>query len=252
MSSVSGPNRPLGGICGPRKGKRMKFYGFQKMTLLDYPGKVACTVFTGGCNFRCPFCHNALLVTQLNPADAISDTEILTYLKKRQGLLDGVCVTGGEPLLWKELPAFLAEVKSLGYAVKLDTNGSFPETLKALVREKLVDYAAMDIKNSPEKYALTAGLDSIELEAVGESIRFLLEEHIPYEFRTTVTEEFHTVEDIRKAAEWIRGAEAYFLQGFVDSGNVIGGTLHPQPKEVMEQMREAAAAFVPSVTLRGV
>ena len=230
----------------------MKMYGFQKLTLLDFPGKVACTVFTGGCNFRCPFCHNALLVTQLDPSTAMEEEEILSYLKKRTGLLDGVCVTGGEPLLWEELPAFLEKLKGLGYAVKLDTNGSFPERLADLVKRGLIDYAAMDIKNCPARYAETAGIPSLDLSKIEESIRFLMNGTLPYEFRTTVTAEYHTIEDIRAAAEWISGAKRYFLQGFVDSGNVIGGTLHPQPKAVMEEMRKAASVFVADTELRGV
>ena len=164
----------------------MKFYGIQKMTLLDYPEHVACTLFTGGCNFRCPFCHNALLVTELDGNCVISEEEVLAFLGKRRGLLDGVCVTGGEPLINHDIGEFLQKVKALGFKVKLDTNGTNPGLLKALVAANLVDYVAMDVKNSPEKYALTVGLETLDMEPVEESIRFLLGGTVDYEFRTTV------------------------------------------------------------------
>ena len=166
----------------------MRFYGFQKMTLLDFPGKVACTLFTGGCNMRCPFCHNALLVTELEQGnDTWDEAEVLTFLRRRKGLLDGVCVTGGEPTLQPELAPFLRRVKELGYAVKLDTNGTRPEVLRALVGEGLVDYVAMDVKNSPARYALTAGVPAAELSGVFTSMDFLLSGTVDYEFRTTGT-----------------------------------------------------------------
>lgn len=230
----------------------MKFHGFQKMTLLDYPGKVACTVFTGGCNFRCPFCHNALLVTQLNEAEDYDEEEIIGYLKKRKGLLDGVAVTGGEPLLSDETVEFIRRVKGEGYAVKLDTNGSFPERLKYLVNEKLVDYVAMDIKNSKELYSKTAGISNLNLSAIEESVSFLLEGNVDYEFRTTVVNGLHTVESISAAARWIQGAKRYFLQNFVDSGNLIDESMTGVSKEEMEKMRQAALQYVPNVQLRGI
>lgn len=230
----------------------MKFHGFQKMTLLDYPGKVACTVFTGGCNFRCPFCHNALLVTQLNEAEDYDEEEIIEYLKKRKGLLDGVAVTGGEPLLSDETVEFIRRVKGEGYAVKLDTNGSFPERLKYLVSEKLVDYVAMDIKNSKELYSKTAGISNLNLSAIEESVSFLLEGNVDYEFRTTVVNGLHTVERISAAARWIQGAKRYFLQYFVDSGNLIDDSMTGVSKEEMEKMRQAALQYVPNTQLRGI
>lgn len=230
----------------------MKFHGFQKMTLLDYPGKVACTVFTGGCNFRCPFCHNALLVTQLNEAEDYDEEEIIEYLKKRKGLLDGVAVTGGEPLLSDETVEFIRRVKGEGYAVKLDTNGSFPERLKYLVSEKLVDYVAMDIKNSKELYSKTAGISNLNLPAIEESVSFLLEGNVDYEFRTTVVNGLHTVERISAAARWIQGAKRYFLQNFVDSGNLIDESMTGVGKEEMEKMRQAALQYVPNTQLRGI
>lgn len=233
----------------------MIFYGFQKMTLLDYPGKVACTLFTGGCNLRCPFCHNAGLVTGLEQTEEnslIRDGEVLAFLKKRQGLLDGVCITGGEPLLHRELPAFLRSVRSLGYPVKLDTNGTFPDRLRALVEEGLVDYVAMDIKNSPAKYAMTAGVPDLDLTPIRQSVAYLLEGHVDYEFRTTVLNDFHTPEDMAAIAAWISGAPRYFIQNFEDSGHLLRPGLRPLPREALESMRTAAEAGGLAVSLRGV
>lgn len=230
----------------------MQIHGFQKMTLLDYPGKVAATVFTGGCNFRCPFCHNALLVTELSGSPVIPEEEVLAHLEKKKKLLDGVAVTGGEPLLQKDLPAFLKKLKEMGYPVKLDTNGSFPDRLKELVKAGLVDYVAVDIKNRPEKYAETVGVADFDLTPVRETVDFLLSDAVDYEFRTTVVRQFHTPEDIRAAADWIRGAKRYFLQNFVDSGNLIQPGLTGVSSEEMEEMASAARTILPRVALRGV
>ena len=222
------------------------------MTLLDFPGKVACTVFTGGCNFRCPFCHNALLVTELNEAETFDDEEILSFLKKRKGLLDGVAITGGEPLMTDEIIDFIKKIKAEGYPVKLDTNGSYPERLKYLVNNNLADYVAMDIKNSRELYAETAGIRNLNLSAIEESVSFLLQGNVDYEFRTTVVKNFHTINSIASAAEWIKGAKRYFLQNFIDSGNLIGDGICGVDKDEMEKMREAASQFVPQTTIRGI
>lgn len=230
----------------------MRIDGLQKMTLLDFPGKVACTVFTGGCNFRCPFCHNALLVTELPQKPDYTVDEILSFLKKRQGLLDGVAITGGEPLMNPEIDSFIREIRKLGYSVKLDTNGSFPERLEKIVNDGLIDYVAMDIKNCKKKYAETVGLSSFDLSKVERSVDFLKNGSVDYEFRTTVVREFHTVEDIRKAAEWISGAKRYFLQNFVDSGNLIDPSVGGVDKETMFRMKEAAADFVPQTEIRGI
>ena len=230
----------------------MRIDGLQKMTLLDFPGKVACTVFTGGCNFRCPFCHNASLVTKLPEKPDYSEDEILSFLEKRTGLLDGVAITGGEPLLNPDIADFIRKIRSMGYAVKLDTNGSFPERLKAIVGEGLVDYVAMDIKNRKEKYAETIGLKNLDLSKIEESIEFLKTGAVDYEFRTTVVEQFHTVEDIRAAAEWISGAKRYFLQNFVDSGELICEEVSGADKETMLKMKSAAADFVPQTEIRGI
>lgn len=230
----------------------MKICGFQKLTLLDFPGRVACTVFTGGCNFLCPFCHNALLVTELSETDEIPKSEIMDYLKKRAGILDGVCVTGGEPLLQPDIEGFLSELKSLSLAVKLDTNGSFPEKLRSVVEKGLCDYVAMDIKNSKEKYAETVGIDGFDISPIEESVDFLLSNKVDFEFRTTVVRELHTEEDIEKISRWISGAPRYFLQNFVDSGKLIGDNLSPVSPEKLEAMRKNALKHIDVVELRGV
>ncbi len=226
----------------------MIFGGFQKLTLLDFPGRVACTIFTKGCNFRCPFCHNALLVTDMDDV-SYTEAEILDYLKKRIGILDGVCITGGEPLMQSELEDFIKKVKNLGYAVKLDTNGSYPDKLKDLVGKGLIDYVAMDIKNTAEKYPLTAGVSNADVE---ESIDFLLSGAVPYEFRTTVVAEHHNISDIEQIAKRIPGAEKYFLQKFVDSGHLIGENLHEVDENTMKNMLELAEKYVKTAEIRGI
>lgn len=230
----------------------MRIDGLQKMTLLDFPGRVACTIFTGGCNFRCPFCHNALLVTELSEKPDYTAEEIFDFLKKRVGLLDGVAITGGEPLMNSDMADFIREIRKMGFAIKLDTNGSFPERLKSIVGEGLVDYVAMDLKNCREKYAETVGLTSCDLHKIEESVEFLKSDAVDYEFRTTVVKEFHTVDDIRAAAKWIKGAKRYFLQGFVDSGNLICDSVNGVDKETMVLMKEAAMDFVPETQVRGI
>ena len=226
----------------------MNFAGIQKLTLLDYPGKTACTLFTDGCNLRCPFCHNARLVLpEKRENTSVSDTEILAFLKKRAGLLDGVCITGGEPLLHiRELREFLPEVRALGYAVKLDTNGTKPDALAELLRDGLIDYAAMDVKNAFPYYGETVGLPDFDVTPVKKSIALLKESGIGYEFRTTVVREFHTVGRIRELAESIAGAKRYFLQCFKDSGELIADGLSAVSREEMEKMCEAAAEFCPT------
>ncbi len=230
----------------------MQINGLQKMTLLDFPGRVACTVFTGGCNLRCPFCHNALLVTELSDADVIPTDDVLSFLRKRTTLLDGVAITGGEPLLQPDIASFLRKIKEMGYAVKLDTNGTYPSKLRDLVEEGLVDYVAMDVKNCKEKYAETVGIPNFDISKVENSIKFLLSGKVDFEFRTTVVKEFHTVEDIKKLAEWISGAPKYFLQNFTDSGNLIGENMHECSKETLLLMRDEALKYVKSCETRGV
>ena len=230
----------------------MQIHGFQKMTMLDYPGRVACTLFTAGCNFRCPFCHNALLVTEIDGAATYDIEEIFAYLEKRSGILDGVAITGGEPLMNRDIPDLLKRIKDLGYAVKLDTNGSYPELLKQLVEQKLVDYVAMDIKNSKEKYALTVGLPHLDLRPIEESVAFLLSGKVDFEFRTTVVKELHTEKDIAAIADWIAGAPRYFLQNFQPSEHMIGSNLHAHEPEMLEKLREIAARKIPQTSLRGI
>lgn len=229
----------------------MVFGGFQKLTLLDYPGKVACTLFTKGCNFYCPFCHNALLVDTDGNEQSYCEEEVLSYLNKRQGILEGVCISGGEPLIHSSLREFIEKVKALGYCVKLDTNGSFPDRMIELVEDSLIDYVAMDIKNSFEKYTLTAGKTLLDLSNIKKSIDYLLQGNIDYEFRTTVTVETHTPQDIEKIARCIKGAKKYFLQNFVDSGNIIGENLHPVDENILEKMEKAAKKSVPNAVIRG-
>ncbi len=227
----------------------MIFSGFQKLTLLDFPGTVACTLFTKGCNLRCPFCHNASLVTS-TPLPEYPEEEILSFLKKRQGILEGVCITGGEPLLHPSLPDFIKKVKTLGFKVKLDTNGTFPERLSSLISENLLDYVAMDIKNSFEKYPLTTGCESINLSDIKKSIDLLMEGSIPYEFRTTVCAELHTTEDILSIARRIRGSEKYFLQNFKDSGNILTQGLSPVAPTLLEEITKKAQNIVPNTSFR--
>lgn len=229
----------------------MKIQGLQKLTLLDFPEKVACTVFTAGCNFRCPFCHNASLVVDIPAVGGITEEEFFSFLKKRQGVLDGVCVTGGEPLLQPGIETFITKIKELGYAVKLDTNGSFPAKLKALVEHGLVDYVAMDIKNCPEDYAVTAGIKVLDMDAIGESVSYLKEGHVPFEFRTTVVKEYHTKDSFEKIGQWIQGAEKYFLQNFVDSGDLIRKDTKGCSEEQMKEFLQVVQKYVPGVQLRG-
>lgn len=228
----------------------MRIGGFQKLTLLDFPGKVACILFTPGCNFKCPFCHNGGLVTHIDPQTFLTQEEVLSYLKKRIGLLDGIVITGGEPLLQEGVESFLTQVKAMGYAVKLDTNGTFPRKLKMLAEAGLVDYVAMDIKNTPEKYSLTAGCPGLSLDAVQESISYLLSNAVDYEFRTTVTAELHTPQDIGAIAKWIAGAKRYYLQNFKDSGDLVGTGNSPVPPEILAEMRKNAQDMVCEVMIR--
>jgi anaerobic ribonucleoside-triphosphate reductase activating protein len=230
----------------------VRFYGLQKLTLLDYPGNMACTVFTGGCNFRCPFCHNRSLVF-LNENDSeISTEDIFDFLKTRNKVLDGVCITGGEPLLHKGIRDFIIRVRNLGLKVKLDTNGSNYEMLKQLIDEGLVDYVAMDIKNSPEKYALTIGLENCDLSEIEKSKDLLLEGKVEYEFRTTVVREFHEVADFEKIGAWIRGAKHYYLQNFEDHGTCIRDGLGEVSPDTLERMKETVSAYVEHVDIRGI
>lgn len=224
--------------------------GFQKMTVLDYPEKVACTVFLTGCNFRCPFCHNASLVTE-NWIRGVGIDEIFSYLEKRKGLIDGVCITGGEPLLNNDIEDLIRPIKSMGYLVKLDTNGTNPTRLRNLIENGLVDYVAMDIKNSSEKYALACGVKAVNFTKIEESINLLINGNIDYEFRTTVVEPLHTVEDIEKIGKLIKGAKSLYLQGFVDSGDLIGNSMNAVNRETMQEMLERVKPYVGHAEIRG-
>ena len=229
----------------------MKIHGLQKMTLLDYPGKVACTVFLGGCDLRCPFCHNAELIDGTAPA-VMDEAELLAFLKKRQGLLEGVAITGGEPLLrGGELVSLAEKIRELGYPLKLDTNGTHPDRLAKLTDAGLVSYVAMDIKNSPERYAETSGLPQMDLGPVRESVSLLMGGKTEYEFRTTTVAELHDAESFRKIGEWIRGAKRYYLQKFTDRDTVPFEGFHAPADEDMRKYLEIARENVPSAELRG-
>lgn len=217
----------------------MRISGLQKMTLLDYPGKIACTVFLGGCNFRCPFCHNGELLDGAMTS-VMEEEEFLAFLSKRMGLLDAVCVSGGEPTLQPGLADLLEEIKKMGYLVKLDTNGSRPEILKDLVNRGLLDYVAMDIKNAPHRYGQTAGV-TVQMEQIEESIRFLLEDRVDYELRTTVVEQLHDCAAVERMGQWVsslaagRMVKRWFVQPFVDRDTVLfTGLSRPNDAQLSE------------------
>ena len=225
--------------------------GLQKLTLLDYPGHTACTVFTAGCNLRCGFCHNSLLVTDIDDG-SVSQEEFFSFLKTRKGILDGVAITGGEPLLQKGIKDFMRRIKTEGFAVKLDHNGTMPELLDEIIKEGLVDYVAVDIKNSPEKYALTAGLSTFDIAPVKKTVDMLIGGNVEYEFRTTVTKELFEESDFIKIGEFIKGAKRYFIQQFKDSGNLIEKDFFsPCSKETLISFKKAIEPFVKSVEIRG-
>ncbi|MBQ9841562.1 MAG: anaerobic ribonucleoside-triphosphate reductase activating protein [Clostridia bacterium] len=227
----------------------MNVQGYQKLTLLDFPGRTACTLFTGGCNLRCPFCHNAGLVrtplAERNCAD-----EVLCYLEKRRGILDGVCVTGGEPLLQPDLADFIHRIKEMGYAVKLDTNGSLPDRLSALLEQGLVDYVAMDIKSSPDGYAAATGTE-VDMTVYERSVQILRNSGVPYEFRTTAVGGIHTPADFAAIGRWLGDVPRYFIQRFVDSGQLLGEGYHPFSIEEMEHLLTVVREHIPAAQLRG-
>ena len=234
----------------------MKIAGLQKMTLLDYPGKVACTVFLPGCNYRCPFCHNGGLLEQA--PEALPPEELLRFLEKRKGLLDGVCITGGEPTLQPDLPQLLEAIRALGYCVKLDTNGSNPAMLAQLLEKRLVDYVAMDVKNSPSRYGETVGIAGFPLEKTEQSLGLLLSGSADYELRTTCVEEFHDEASAAAMGAWVESLvpgvkpAKWYLQCFVDRDSVVQNGLHAPNREKLEKMRKALEPHALSVSLRGV
>ena len=229
----------------------MKLHGIQKMTLLDFPGVVSCTIFLGGCDFRCPFCHNFELIDG-TAQPIMDDSELIEFLRGRKALIDGVAITGGEPCLHKDLPELIRKIRAEGYKVKLDTNGYHPEMLKAILDEGLVEYVAMDIKNSEEKYALTCGLDEIHMDTIKESISILMNGDTDYEFRTTVVDELHDESDFEKIGEMIKGAKHYFLQRFTDRDSVPYGNLSAPSFDKMHKYCDIARNFVTNTELRGV
>ena len=230
----------------------MHIGGMQKLTLLDYPGKVACTVFLSGCNLRCPYCHNPGLVLpdQIN-APGIPESEVFAFLEQRKGKLDGICITGGEPTLQPELPGFLEKLRELGYAIKLDTNGTYPGMLKGLLHDGILDYVAMDIKNSPQRYAETCGGADV-LSRVRESVDLLLDSSIEYEFRTTVCKPLHTEKEMEEIGRWLKGAKRYFLQPFVDSGSLVSGGVQAHTRDELARLRQAVLPYIPNTQLRGI
>lgn len=229
----------------------MHFCGMNKTTLLDYPGHVAATLFTGGCNMRCPFCHNSGLVLAPWEQPGISEQEVLAFLRKRQGVLEGVCITGGEPTLHADLENFIRQVRALGYLVKLDTNGYRPRILSRLLEEKLLDYVAMDIKASRERYGIACGLPEVEMQYIEESVELLKTSSILYEFRTTVVKGIHSPEEFTAIGQWLRGGKAYYLQNFSDSGQVIQPGFAEFERIELEEMRKRAAQYIPQTALRG-
>ncbi|MBE6886306.1 MAG: anaerobic ribonucleoside-triphosphate reductase activating protein [Ruminococcaceae bacterium] len=229
----------------------MKICGLQKLTLLDFPEHVACTVFLGGCNLRCPFCHNRDLVLG-GGEELMGEEELLRFLQKRKGLLDGVCITGGEPLLWDQTLELAARIKNLGYLLKLDTNGFFPQRLRTFLDRGLADYIAMDIKSSPDGYPAATGLSRVELAPVEESVRLIRQSGVAHEFRTTVVRQLHGPEEMAAIGDWLAGTERYFLQGFVDSGALIDPGMSGYSKEEMEKLLKIVQKKIPNAALRGV
>ncbi|MGN0428969.1 MAG: anaerobic ribonucleoside-triphosphate reductase activating protein [Acetatifactor sp.] len=229
----------------------MQILGLNRTTLLDYPEHVAATVFTGGCNFRCPFCHNMdLVLGEVEPA--LSTEDFFAFLEKRKGILDGVCITGGEPTLQKDLPDFIRGIRDKGYLVKLDTNGYRPKVLEELLRENLLDYVAMDIKSSVENYPRVTGMADLDVTGIQESVSLLKSAGIPYEFRTTVVKGLHRIDEFDEIGRWLQGAEAYFLQAFRENEKVPGKSLSSFTEAEMREMKQLAERYIERVELRGI
>lgn len=227
------------------------FVGMEKLSLVDYDDKVACILFKSGCNFRCPFCHNSPLVINTNDNLEIPFSEILDYLEKRKGIIDAVVISGGEPTLDPALKDEIIEIKKLGYLVKLDTNGTRPEVIRELLEENLLDFVAMDIKNSFVKYPLTVGLKQIEENKILKSIALLKNSNIDYEFRTTLISEFHDEVSMLEIGEMLKGAKKLFLQQFIDSENNIKRGLNPVNKEKALIFKGLLQDYIDFVDLRG-
>lgn len=229
----------------------MRIHGLEKMSLVDYDGKISATVFTGDCNFRCAFCHNSALVLDSKTLPEIPETEVLEYLKKRKGLLDGVCISGGEPTLNRDLPEFIEKIKKLGYSVKLDTNGTNPQLVKTLHKNGLCDYFAMDIKNDLEHYAEIIGFDKFDTAKIQQTAEYFLSGNADYEFRTTLVKEFHNKSNIISIGKWIKGANKYFLQKFKNSENCIQSYLSAVDDKTALTYKELLTEYVPDTLLRG-
>ena len=227
----------------------MHIAGLQKLSLLDYPGKVACTVFLSGCNLRCPYCHNAELISPQASGEEISQTRLMEFLDLRKGKIDGVCISGGEPTLCSGLPELMKAIRKKGFSVKLDTNGTNPEVLKRLIDKNLIDYVAMDIKNSRIRYHETCGAEV--LPQIEKSVQLLMNGNIDYEFRTTVCKPLHTLNDMKDIGLWLKGANRYFIQQFVGSGNVPDKSLSPFSPEELKQLENAVLPYIPNTRVRG-
>lgn len=226
-------------------------YGLQKTTLLDYKGYLASTIFLGHCNYRCPFCQNSLLIGEKITEPVLLESDILTHLKKRKGILEGICITGGEPTLYNKLPEFIEKIKSLGYLVKLDTNGTNPDMVKSLVENGLIDYVAMDIKNARNDYSISCGIKDPFLDQIDKTISFLMDGKVPYEFRTTLVKEEHTMIRIKHIGEWLHGSSTYILQNFKDSDQVKTKGLHGFTDEELQDIKQMLLSDLPNTHIRG-
>lgn len=229
----------------------MRISGFEKLTLLNYPEKVACMIFTKGCNFKCPFCHNSELINIDSNYEEITENEIFSYLEKRKNILDGVCISGGEPLIHKDIGIFISRIKSLGFCVKLDTNGSNPTLLKELIDNNLIDYVAMDIKNTFDKYNDTSGV-SVNIENIKKSIKIIEDSNIKYEFRTTLVKEYHDINDIEEICKMIDNKSIYYLQNFVNNEGVLNRKLNPFSTVELEEIEKKLKGEYPNIIFRDI
>ena len=224
--------------------------GFQKLTLVDYPGYTACIIFTQGCNFKCPYCHNSSLINGENNSNKIREQDLFDYLDKRKGLIDGVCISGGEPLLQKDIELFAKKIKEKGYKIKLDTNGSRPQTLKKLIDSNLIDYVAMDIKNTFDAYNLTTGVN-VSIDDVKESISILKNSYIDFEFRTTIVKEFHSFESIKAILDFIGKDVKFYIQNYRDCDTVLKKGLNGFSDEELIEIQSKLKMQYPNVIIRG-